>query len=102
MAGDQPPRCGTRLVGRQQSSRLRLRPVAPLGHRGRDCVRPALKNREQFVPQHLNLDLVDAISFDKGCYPGQEVVARMKYRGQVKFRTYRLSGKLRWKSPVSG
>ena len=50
------------------------------------------ENREQFVPQHLNLDLVDAISFDKGCYPGQEVVARMKYRGQVKFRTYRLSG----------
>ena len=50
------------------------------------------ENREQFVPQHLNLDLVDAISFSKGCYPGQEVVARMKYRGQIKFRTYRLSG----------
>lgn len=50
------------------------------------------ENREQFVPQHLNLDLVGAISFDKGCYPGQEVVARMKYRGQIKFRTYRLSG----------
>ena len=50
------------------------------------------QNSEQFVPQHLNLDLIDAISFDKGCYPGQEVVARMKYRGHVKFRTYRLSG----------
>ncbi len=49
------------------------------------------ENREQFVPQHLNLDLVDAVSFSKGCYPGQEVVARMKYRGEVKFRTYRLS-----------
>ena len=50
------------------------------------------ENREQFVPQHLNLDLINAISFSKGCYPGQEVVARMKYRGQIKFRTYRLSG----------
>ena len=50
------------------------------------------ENREQFVPQHLNMDLVDAISFSKGCYPGQEVVARMKYRGQIKFRTYRFSG----------
>lgn len=50
------------------------------------------ENREQFVPQHLNLDLVDGISFSKGCYPGQEVVARMKYRGEIKFRTYRLSG----------
>ena len=50
------------------------------------------ENREQFVPQHLNLDLINAINFGKGCYPGQEVVARMKYRGQIKFRTYRLSG----------
>ena len=47
--------------------------------------------REKFVPQHLNLDLLHAISFDKGCYPGQEVVARMHYRGQVKFRTYLLT-----------
>lgn len=59
------------------------------------------ENREQFVPQHLNLDLVDAISFSKGCYPGQEVVARMKYRGQVKFRTYRLSGNCD-ETPVPG
>ncbi len=47
-------------------------------------------NREQFVPQHLNLDLLDAVSFDKGCYPGQEVVARMQYRGKIKHRVYRL------------
>lgn len=59
------------------------------------------ENREQFVPQHLNLDLVDAISFNKGCYPGQEVVARMKYRGQIKFRTYRLSGRCN-EIPVPG
>lgn len=47
-------------------------------------------NRERFVPQHLNLDLLDAVSFDKGCYPGQEVVARMHYRGKIKHRAYRL------------
>ena len=42
---------------------------------------------ERFAPQHLNLDLLDAVSFDKGCYPGQEVVARMHYRGRIKHRT---------------
>ena len=37
----------------------------------------------------LNLDLLDAISMDKGCYPGQEVVARTHYRGATKRRTHR-------------
>lgn len=45
---------------------------------------------EKFVPQYLNLDALDAISFDKGCYPGQEVVARLHYLGNLKHRTYRL------------
>jgi hypothetical protein len=39
-----------------------------------------------FLPQQLNLDMVDALAFDKGCYPGQEIVARLKYRGAVKSR----------------
>jgi folate-binding protein YgfZ len=42
-----------------------------------------------FVAQMLNLDLVDAISLTKGCYTGQEVVARAHYRGQVKRRAQR-------------
>lgn len=42
-----------------------------------------------FVAQMLNLDLLDAISFKKGCYTGQEVVARAHYRGQVKRRMQR-------------
>jgi folate-binding protein YgfZ len=46
---------------------------------------------EQFIPQMLNLDLLDYISFKKGCYTGQEVVARAHYRGQVKRRMYHLS-----------
>lgn len=44
---------------------------------------------DAFVPQMGNLDLIDAISFDKGCYTGQEIVARVRYRGRVKQRMYR-------------
>ncbi len=42
-----------------------------------------------FVAQMLNLDLIDAISLTKGCYTGQEVIARAHYRGQVKRRMQR-------------
>jgi len=42
--------------------------------------------QDLFIPQTLNLDLIDGISFTKGCYPGQEVVARSHYRGTVKRR----------------
>ncbi len=41
---------------------------------------------EQFVPQMANLDLIDGINFKKGCYPGQEIVARMHYLGKLKDR----------------
>ena len=41
---------------------------------------------EQLVPQMVNLDLIDGVSFDKGCYPGQEIVARMHYLGKTKQR----------------
>jgi hypothetical protein len=44
---------------------------------------------EQFVAQMLNLDVLGAIAFDKGCYTGQEVVARAHYRGRVKRRLQR-------------
>lgn len=44
--------------------------------------------QEQFVPQMLNLDLLNGISFKKGCYTGQEIVARTHYLGKVKRRTY--------------
>lgn len=45
---------------------------------------------EMFVPQMVNLQRVEAISFKKGCYPGQEVVARMHYLGKVKRRMFRV------------
>ena len=44
---------------------------------------------DHFVPQMCNLDLLGAISFDKGCYTGQEIVARLHYLGQVKRRMFR-------------
>lgn len=44
---------------------------------------------EAFVPQMVNLQLIDGVNFKKGCYPGQEVVARMQYLGKLKRRMYR-------------
>lgn len=48
--------------------------------------------QDQFVPQMVNLELAGGVDFRKGCYPGQEVVARAQYRGAVKRRMYRLRG----------
>jgi folate-binding protein YgfZ len=42
--------------------------------------------REQFVPQMVNFDLLGGVNFRKGCYPGQEVVARSQYLGKLKRR----------------
>ena len=44
--------------------------------------------QEQFVPQMANLDAIGGISFQKGCYPGQEIVARTQYLGKIKRRMY--------------
>lgn len=46
---------------------------------------------DQFVPQMLNYELVGGVDFKKGCYPGQEIVARSQYRGTTKRRTYLLA-----------
>ena len=42
--------------------------------------------QDKFVPQMVNFEKLGAISFQKGCYPGQEIVARAQYRGEVKRR----------------
>jgi folate-binding protein YgfZ len=47
--------------------------------------------REMFIPQMINLQAVDGVSFKKGCYTGQEIVARMQYLGRLKRRLYRLA-----------
>jgi folate-binding protein YgfZ len=46
----------------------------------------------QFVPQMLNYELVGGVDFKKGCYPGQEVVARSQYLGKLKRRAFLLAG----------
>jgi hypothetical protein len=48
------------------------------------------ETREAFIPQMLNLQQINGLSFTKGCYPGQEIVARSQYLGELKRRMYRL------------
>jgi folate-binding protein YgfZ len=43
-----------------------------------------------WIPQMLNLQVIDGVDFQKGCYPGQEIVARLKYLGKNKRRMYRI------------
>ena len=45
-----------------------------------------LKTQEQFVPQMINFELLGGVNFKKGCYPGQEIVARSQYLGKLKRR----------------
>ena len=51
--------------------------------------RVLLSTQEQFVPQMVNLERIGAVDFHKGCYPGQEIVARTQYRGVLKRRMVR-------------
>ncbi|MEM7304468.1 MAG: folate-binding protein [Pseudomonadota bacterium] len=46
--------------------------------------------QEAFVPQMANMELIDGVSFSKGCYPGQEVVARLHYLGNANRRMFRI------------
>jgi len=54
--------------------------------------RIAAATQEQFVPQMINFELIGGVNFRKGCYPGQEVVARSQYRGTLKRRMWRVHG----------
>jgi hypothetical protein len=47
-----------------------------------------LATQDLFVPQSANLDLIGGVDFRKGCYPGQEIVARMQYLGRQKERMF--------------
>jgi folate-binding protein YgfZ len=54
---------------------------------------------ELFIPQMLNLQLIDGVNFRKGCYPGQEIVARTQYLGALKRRMY--TGRIAADTPLS-
>ncbi|WP_299067108.1 folate-binding protein [Accumulibacter sp.] len=47
------------------------------------------RTREEFVPQMANFERLGGVSFHKGCYPGQEIIARTQYLGKVKRHLYR-------------
>jgi folate-binding protein YgfZ len=47
------------------------------------------RTREEFVPQMANFEQLGGVSFHKGCYPGQEIIARTQYLGKVKRHLYR-------------
>jgi folate-binding protein YgfZ len=51
----------------------------------------SLATSEHYVPQMVNLDKLGGVSFKKGCYPGQEIVARTHYLGKIKRHLYRVS-----------
>ncbi|KXB31843.1 glycine cleavage system protein T [Dechloromonas denitrificans] len=50
-----------------------------------------LATKEEFVPQMADFEKIGGVSFHKGCYPGQEIVARTQYLGKVKRHLYRLT-----------
>jgi folate-binding protein YgfZ len=81
--------------GRWRELAVRARPVgAPLWHLAdirAGIVNLAPETREQFLPQMLDLHRHGAVSFTKGCYTGQEVVARSQYRGKLKRHLRRLA-----------
>lgn len=71
--------CGARAAGAPVWDWLAIRAGIP-------AILPA--TQELFVPQMANLELFGAVNFKKGCYPGQEIVARMQYLGRLKQRMY--------------
>jgi folate-binding protein YgfZ len=62
-----------------------------LGQIGLGIGQVTAATRELFIPQMINLQAVGGVSFRKGCYTGQEIVARMQYLGKLKRRMYRLA-----------
>jgi len=57
------------------------------------------ETQEQFLPQWINLQANGGVSFSKGCYPGQEIVARTKYLGEVKRKLFRIHLRTQVNSP---
>ena len=93
----------------------RLRPGGALTRTDADAWRAAdlaagipwigAATQDLFIPQTVNLELIQGVSFTKGCYPGQEVVARSHYRGTVKRRmaygaSRRAPRKARWRTSM--
>ena len=91
-----PPACGARCsslpAGAATSMSPRRRRSRSTPGAGSRCesgvVTIEAATVDRFVPQMVNFELVGGVDFKKGCYPGQEVVARSQYRGTTKRRTF--------------
>lgn len=85
-----------RIASLQQTLSATLAPASPAFWDWLDVVsgvpRITAPTQEQFVPQMINFELIGGVNFRKGCYPGQEVVARSQYRGTLKRRMWRVHG----------
>ncbi len=77
--GETPQNCGARQVEAAAWQRLDILAGLP---------QIVQKTAEAFVPQMINFHVIEGVSFKKGCYTGQEVVARMQYLGSLKRRMY--------------
>ncbi|XVJ69971.1 MAG: folate-binding protein YgfZ [Rhizobacter sp.] len=80
-------------VGRNASAAAALKSNAELTEWQRLQISSGLpmieeRTAEHFVPQMINYELIDGVNFQKGCYPGQEVVARSQYRATAKRRMF--------------
>jgi len=80
-----PPVSGCSPVGAEVWQRLAIEAGEPQVYAA---------TSEAFVAQMLNLDVLGAIAFDKGCYTGQEIIARAHYRGKVKRRLQRFRARV--------
>ncbi len=88
---DSASACQRRLEGRARQADASFWQWLDIEH---GIVRIDAASREAFVPQMVDFDTIGGVNFQKGCYPGQEVIARARYRGQVKRRLYRIHAAL--------
>ena len=82
-----PLRCGARTLWEALPGRFQHRSQCRPGissTSGRESRSISAAQSDLFLPQALNLDRVDGLSFDKGCYAGQEIIARTQYLGRLK------------------
>ena len=84
------PVAGAQSVWRSLAARLTAVsvPAWELGEIRNGIALITAKTQEQFIPQMINLELIGGVNFKKGCYPGQEIVARTQYLGKLKRRLY--------------
>ena len=87
------PAADAQTIGQRLAAQL---PEASLDHWQLAQIRAGIgqvfgATRELFIPQMINLQALGGVSFKKGCYTGQEIVARMQYLGKLKRRLHRLA-----------